>query len=47
MVFRGGHGTRVKRKGYQNHENLEGKKWYLNRYDQNSKVCVIIRGKGI
>ena len=40
MFFRGGRGTRVTRKGCQNHERLE--KWYLTRYDQSSKVCVIL-----
>ena len=45
MFFRGGRVTGVTQKGCQNHENLE--KGNLNRYDPNSKVCVIIRGKGI
>ena len=46
-VFRGGRGTRVTRKKRVSNSRKFREKRYLNRYDQSSNVCVIIRGKGI
>ena len=46
MVFTGRRGRRVTRKGVKFMKTIWGKR-YLIRYDHNSKVCVIVRGKGI